>query len=241
MLLILFMKRKAVLIGASGRVGKALTQELAALYDTLIIITRTQPNTISENTHIYHVQNFDVLSDTIASMPIGLDTDVFSCLSIAKKDATSSDEFHQVNVSFNLAFAKACHDKGVKRFFYLSKMGADKAKGDVELVAKSDVESYLSSLNFGDVVFFRLHKLTPAKEKLSIKSLARFGMYFAKTTLNTMISFDKKERLTPKRVAAAMALTVYQLNLRNKYQTHGKNCLVISHDEMCAMTAVDGH
>lgn len=235
-----FMKRKAVLIGASGRVGQALTRELAALYDTLIVITRTQPATISENTHIYHVQNFDALSDTIASMAIGADTDAFSCLGMDKQDAMSEDEFYQVNVLFNIAFAKACQDKGVQRFFYLSKMGADKAGRDTELIARADVEHYLKSLDFSKVVFFRLHKLTFAKDKFSFKTAGRFGLNLAKNTLSSALSLDKKQRLTPKRVAAAMSLTAYRLHLHNKHQSFEPH-LVISHDEMCAMTEVDKH
>lgn len=235
------MKTKAVLIGASGRVGQALARELAALYDTLIIITRTQPRAISENTHIYHVHDFDLLPDRIASMPIGQDTDAFSCLNITKKDAISDDEFYQVNVLFNTAFAKACRDKGVSRFFYLSTMGVDNAGHDPDLIAKSNVEHYLKSLDFNDLAFFRLHKLTPAKEKFSIKSLGRFGLSVAKNAANSLMPFDKKQRLTPKRVAVAMSLTAYQRQLRNRHQVNEHACVIITHDDMCAMTEIGKH
>lgn len=235
------MKRKAIIIGGSGRVGQALVRELSALYDTLIIITRTQPRSISENMHVYHVNNFDALADTIASMPIGADTDAFSCLGAAKKDTASQDEFYQVNVLFNIAFAKACRDKGVSRFFYLSKAGVESAGKDAELIAKADVEYYLKTLKFDDVTVFRLHKLSPAKEKLSLKTAGKLSLNLARNTIGAFMPFDKTEMLMPKRVAAAMSLAAYRLNLRSKYRTNEENFHVISHDKMCAMTEKQTH
>lgn len=233
------MKRKAVLIGVSGRVGQALMRELAALYDTLIVITRTQPRHISENMHIYHVQNFDALAKTVATMPIGADTDAFSCLELPKKAAASDDEFYQVNVSFNLAFAKACQDKGVNRFFYLStanKKGGKQADWQV----KSEVEAALRAMQFSDVAVFRLQNLMPAKEVFSLKNAGRFGLNFAKNALTQMVSFDKQERLTPSRVAIAMSLTAYRLHLPSKYKSNEHRFLIISHEQMQAMTELDG-
>lgn len=233
------MKRKAVLIGSSGRIGQALARELSALYDTLIIIARTPPQRISENMHIYHVPDFHTLASTIDSMPLGADTDAFSCLEVAKKDTNSDEEFYQINVLFNVIFAQACQAKGVKRFFYLSKAGADNPQKDPELLAKAEVEQSLQSLDF-DVVSFRLDKLTPAKDKLSLKSVGRFGMQLAKTTLDKITPFHKTEALTPKRIAIAISLSAYRLNLNHKHRQAAGHFHAISHDDMCKMSEMEG-
>lgn len=250
------MKRKAILIGGSNRVGQALMRELGALYDTLIVITRTPPHSISENMHIYHVQNFDNLAGIIASMPIGADTDAFSCLDMDKKDAASLDEFYQVNVLFNLDFAKSCLEKGVARLFYLSQAGVDAPTKDQKLIAKADVEYHLQSLGFDELVVFRPYRLTPPKTQFSLKNAKNlslhtgldFGLKLAKNTIeNTvgnlghLISLDKKPPISPKRVAAAMSLTAYRLHKDNKHRKHSPNFLALSHDDMLAMTEMDGH
>lgn len=230
------MKRKAIVIGSSGRVGQALVRELAALYDTLIVITRTQPRSISENMYVYHVKNFDVLADTIALMPIGADTDAFSCLGVAKKNVASQDGFYQVNVLFNIAFAKACRDKGVARFFYLSKSGVQNAGKDVELIAKAEVESYLKTLEFDDLVVFRLQKLSPVREQFPLKVATKLGLNLVKNTIGAIIAFDKKEMLSPERVAVAMSLIAYELNLQGKYHANKEGFRVVLHDQMCKIT-----
>ncbi|WP_432481822.1 NAD-dependent epimerase/dehydratase family protein [Moraxella sp. ZY200743] len=228
------MKRKAILIGSSNQVGQVLMQELGALYDTLIVITRTQPYSIRENTHIYHVQNFDSLSSIIASIPIGADTDAFSCLDMDKKDAVSFDEFYQVNVLFNLDFAKSCLDKGVARMFYLSQAGVHTPNKDPKLTAKADVEQRLQSLGFDKLVVFRPHKLTLPKNKLSLKNAKNFslsaglalGLNLAKNTvkrLESLVLLDKQTPLSPKRVATAMSLIAYRLHQDNKYHKHSSH------------------
>ncbi|OOR87319.1 hypothetical protein B0181_10495 [Moraxella caviae] len=227
------MKRKAIVIGSSGRVGQALVRELVALYETVIVITRTQPATMSENMHVYPVQNFDALESTIGAMAIGADTDAFSCLGVAKTDAASRDEFYQVNVLFNLAFAKACREKGVERFFYLSKDGADKPERNDELIAKADVEYYLTTLGFNDVCVFRLNKLTPAKTSFSLKTLSSTGLRFAKQAALSLVRMNKTEALSPRRVAAAMALVAYR---RYRQKRQAPIMRVVEHGEMVAMT-----
>lgn len=232
------MKRKAIIIGSATSVGQALMHELCALYDTVMVITRTQPAMMSENMHVYHIPDFNGLSELMATIPIGSDTDAFSCLGIAQKDAVSQDEFYQVNVLFNIMFAKSCHDKGVRRFFYLSKAGVDKPNQQ-ELIAKADVEYFLKSLQFEHLLLFRPTALIQSKPKLSIKSLTAFGVEKAKDMAKSVISLGKNHAISPTKVAMAMSLSAYHLNLRRHHKYHANTeyaTQVIEHQQICAMT-----
>ena len=148
------MKTKAILIGGSSRVGEALAQELALIYESVILITRTQPRAMSANMQVYHVADFRALASTIETVAIGADTDAFSCLGVSKQQVPSHDEFYQVNVLYNLEFAKACKQKGVQQFYFLSKEGADTPNHDDELTAKADVEYDLRTLSFDTLAIF---------------------------------------------------------------------------------------
>ncbi len=111
------MQRKAIIIGATGRIGQTLVRELSSLYATVIVISRTPPKYISENTHVYTLSDFDNLQQTLSATSLDAETDAFCCLS-AKHDETSPEALEKIYHSYPKAFAKACHDKGVRRFFF---------------------------------------------------------------------------------------------------------------------------
>ncbi|UNU73404.1 NAD(P)H-binding protein [Moraxella nasovis] len=225
------MKRKAIVIGASGRVGQALVHELSALYETVIVITRTQPRLMSENMHIYSVKDFGVLADTVQAIAIGNDTDAFSCLGLTKANAASLDEFRQVNVGYNVAFAKACKDKGVQRFFYLSKKGADKSTRHDDIAIKSVVENELKRLGFDNLYLFRLSQLTLDKIGFSIKNISDTSINIVKNVLRLALRVQHQP-LTPRHVAVAISLIAYQSHT----QKHKKAVQIITHERMVAMT-----
>ncbi|WP_114800194.1 NAD-dependent epimerase/dehydratase family protein [Moraxella canis] len=221
------MKTKAILIGGSSRVGEALAQELALIYESVILITRTQPRAMSANMQVYHVADFRALASTIEAMAIGADTDAFSCLGVSKQQVPSHDEFYQVNVLYNLEFAKACKQKGVQQFYFLSKDGADAPNHDDELTAKADVEYYLRTLSFDTLAIFRLHRLTLPKQRLSLKSLGSQALNGALSVLTS----KNKRALEPKQVAACMALTAYEHNHQPQLRTPNQ-ATIITHEQM---------
>lgn len=225
------MKTKAILIGGSSRVGQALARELATLYETVILITRTQPRAISANMQVYHVADFQALPATLQSIAIGADTDAFSCLGVSQSQVASYDEFYQVNVLYNVEFAKACKKKGVTQFYFLSKDGADAPNHDPELVAKADVEYYLRTLSFDTLAIFRLNRLSAEKQQLSLKTIGKLGIKTLKNSLFVLNHFTKKRALTPKQVASCMALSAYEHNHQPSLRTPNQ-ATIITHEKM---------
>lgn len=224
------MKTKAIIIGGSSRVGQALARELALIYETVILVTRTQPRMISVNMQVYHVADFQSLPTTIETMAIGSDTDAFSCLGVSRTQVASDDEFYQVNVLYNLEFAKACKKKGVQQFYYLSKDGADVPNHDTELTAKADVEYYLRTLSFDTLVIFRLNRLMPSKYQLSLKAISNIGIQALKGALSA-IRLKRKHALAPEQVAACMALLAYEHNHQPQLRTPNQ-ATIITHEQM---------
>lgn len=228
------MKTKAIIIGGSGRVGQALARELATMYETVILITRTQPKVMSENMHVYHVPDFQSLTTTVESISIGDDTDAFSCLGVSKEQTASRDEFYQVNVLYNMEFARVCQSKGVGRFFFVSMTGAENPQHNDELMAKADVEYYLKTLNFQELLIFRLSKLTPINPTLSVTGVRQL-LNRTKDTLVSAIGFNKAEPLSPSRAAASIAIVAFRLHARAS-QKSSKQVQIISHEQMCQLT-----
>lgn len=203
------MNNKAILIGVSDGVGQALARELSAMYQTVILITRTPPKAMTANMQIYQVADFDALATMLASISIGADTDAFSCLELNADKYVSADEFYRVNVLHNLQFANLCHEKGVERFFYLSRHGVERPDKSDDLSAKADVEYHLRTLGFGRVVIFRPYKTADADGLLSQVQNRAFGV--ANRLLSSVkLSLDLP--LNPKQVAACMAMTAYRLH-----------------------------
>ncbi len=239
-----FMKTKAILIGSSSRIGQALIKELAALYETVILITRTAPKRMSENMQIYQVGDFQSLASAMESVAIDANTDAFSCLGATRSQVMSDDEFYQVNVLYNMEFARICKSKGVTHFYYLSKEGVDEPKDDNELIAKADVEYYLRSLQFDQLSIFRLYKLTASQKTPLLSSLTLGSLQSLKNAASASGAWLKGKRpLTPKQVAVNIALGAYehprQYN-ENHPLFHLPKCRIVRHSEMQKIAAMAG-
>lgn len=111
------MQRTALIIGATGLVGNSLLTQLGSLYQKVIIIARSQPKGLSDSMHFYQLKDFNQMHEFVSALSIGKDTDAFSCLGTTIKEAGSEAAFRQIDFTYNVAFAKACKQKGVERFF----------------------------------------------------------------------------------------------------------------------------
>lgn len=197
------MKRKAIIIGATGRVGQELTRELAALYDTLIVIARAQPRYFSDNMYYYQVSDFANLTQILDAITLDKDTDAFCCLWMDAKDADSDEALHRIHYQYPLDFARVCAKKGVVRYFLLSTAGANAQSADAILKAKGELEQALIGVGFGLLVGFCPSKLT-LPDTLSLKNITKKLTRF----VTQILPQDKP--LSPKQIAMSMALIAYQ-------------------------------
>lgn len=229
------MKRKAIIIGATGRVGQALTHELIALYDTVTVISRTQPDFFSANMQCYTLSDFANLSASLSALSLDDKTDAFCCLWLDKADAISDEALKQVHYEYPYEFAVLAAQKGVRRFYLLSKAGASLDSRNPLLKLKAKLEQAICALKLGDgaaafdsTVSFRVDKLSAAKSTSLSKTLSRQAKQWA----NRLIY---GRALTPEQVAAAMMMVAYQQAHQPFFSQHKPNLRIISHDKMLKM------
>ncbi len=230
------MQRKAIIIGATGRIGQTLVRELSSLYATVIVISRTPPKYISENTHVYTLSDFDNLQQTLSATSLDAETDAFCCLS-AKHDETSPEALEKIYHSYPKAFAKACHDKGVRRFFLLCMTEKSTYVGTLH--------QELTMLDWQMLTVFLVDKLTLPDDNYSLKILSKKALAF----LRQFLPHD--EPLSPKQVGIAMALvafwTLYDKNyvaiLKPDFAIQKKQRLegisYVSHQQMLNLTTLN--
>ena len=230
------MKRKAIVIGATGLVGKKLVSQLNFMYDSLIIVARKPPKHMSAQMQFYQLGDFNNLEETLGNISIGPDTDAFSCLGTTKKQAGSDEDFKRIDYDYNLNFAKACHQKGVQRFFILSALGADANSRFFYNRVKGELEESLAEVGFNELVIFQPSLLLGKHKGRVLENTAqRAYKLIAPLVPKTM----RSRPIEAERVAASMALTAQNIYERHKVsgiEDNKKKVTVIDNKQMLAMT-----
>lgn len=230
------MKRKAIVIGATGLVGKKLVSQLSLMYDSLIIVARKPPKQMSTQMQFYQLSDFNNLEETLGNISIGSDTDAFSCLGTTKRQAGSEDAFKLIDYDYNLNFAKVCHSKGVQRFFIVSALGADAKSRIFYNRVKGELEDSLSELGFNELVIFQ-PSLLLGKHKGRVLENAAQKAY---QVISPLVPKTMRSRpIEAQRVAAAIALTAQNIYERHKVagtEATTNQVTVIDNKQMLVMT-----
>lgn len=233
------MQRTALIIGATGLVGHALLTQLGSLYQKVIIIARSQPKGLSDSMHFYQLKDFNQLYAFICGLPIGKDTDAFSCLGSTIKEAGGEAAFRQVDFTFNVEFAKACQEKGVERFFLLSAMGANPDSRFFYNRVKGELETAISQLGFQELAIFRPSLLLGKHDDRKLETIAQTAYQLLKPIIPKKLPVRPIEA---DRVAMAMALVSNNYHIQHTYEKNAnrldcaKRTQIISNSEMLAMT-----
>lgn len=230
------MKRKAIIIGATGLVGKQLVRQLSLIYDSLIIIARKPPELMCAKMQYYQLGDFSNLKEVMGNISLGEDTDAFTCFGTTKKLAGSEEAFRRVDFDYNLEFAKQCHAKGVERFFLLSALGADINSRFFYSRVKAELESAIIELGFDELLIFRPSLLLGKHKRRPVEAVAQKAL----TIISPIV--PKSLGVTPisaKSVAAAMVMTAQNLYERNKFldaKRSTPNVTIIDNRQLLAMT-----
>lgn len=147
-------KRKAVLIGATGAVGRDLLHLLLAdeQYQTVTILVRREPD-LSHPKLTTHLIRFDYPEEW-APYLAGADV-AFSCLGTTLHDAGSPSAQHQVDYGYQWEFARAARQAGVPQFVLVSSIGADSRSRSFYLRMKGQLEESVQALDFPRLVIAR--------------------------------------------------------------------------------------
>lgn len=209
------MQRTAIIIGATGLVGRSLLLQLSGLYQKVIIIARSQPKGLSENMHFYQLKDFSQMPSLFSNLSLDDKVDAFSCLGSTLKEAGSEQAFYQIDFEFNYTFAKLCREKNVQRFFLLSSMGANKDSRIFYNRVKGQLEQAIIGLEFEKLAIFRPSLLLGKHENRQLENLAQTAFGMIKPILPKNLSIRPIES---ERVAMAMALIANRWYIAKVYE-----------------------
>ncbi len=144
--------KTAILIGATGLVGKQVLEKLLALpaYEKIIAVTR-KPMPLTPR-----VQNLVVDFDNLAASLVNLHADeAFCCLGTTLKQAGSKAAFHKVDYGYNFEFAHAMRQNGCQHFLLVSALGAFPKSLVFYSRVKGLLEKDIAELGFSRFSIFR--------------------------------------------------------------------------------------
>lgn len=199
--------KTALIVGASGLIGKHLTQKLLTsnFYEKVSVIVRKPLN-------IIHPKLDQILMDfdNLDASKILAD-DIFCCLGTTMKQAGSKDAFYKVDFTYPLNFAKAGLANGAKQFLFVSSMGADEKSIVYYSRVKGEIERALSDLHYPTLLILRPSMLEGEREN------PRTGEKIGNVVMNFFAPLipDKYKVIAGEKVAQAM-LELAQRSFKNK-------------------------
>jgi len=200
------MGKVAIVIGATGLIGRALVDQLLEADDISKVITLTR----RENTHLSakffnYVIDFEHL-DNYAELFTG---DVlFSCLGTTIKQAGSSAAQRKVDLDYQFKAAQLAANNGVEHYLLVSSSGANEDSYSAYLKMKGELEREVKALPFKRISIFQPSLL------LGQRTNIRFGEKLGGWLMIALCIIPGLRRFRPitgKQVATKMVMTSQQL------------------------------
>lgn len=144
---------KAIVIGATGLIGKELVRQLLdnSDYEEVVLLLRKSMG-MSHSKLSEHIINFDD-PQTYKDL---LQGDVLFCaMGTTIKKAGSQGAFRKIDYQFVVDFAEIAQKNGVKQFSVVSSVGAKTNTTNFYLRTKGEMEAAVSKLEFDAVHIFR--------------------------------------------------------------------------------------
>ena len=147
------MGKIAIVIGATGLVGRALVEQLVQAEHISKIVTLTRKVTEHASLKVVnHVVDFDHLQDHAGAFNGDI---LFSCLGTTIKQAGSVAAQRKVDVEYQFQAAQLAANNGVDHYLLVSSSGANANSGRSYLKMKGDLEQRVQSLPFKRISIFQ--------------------------------------------------------------------------------------
>ena len=148
------MKNTAVIIGATGAVGKEILQEILAddFYNKVYILGRQSIGELADEERLTKIiVDFENLNFDIRILE---DADVFASLGTTIKIAGSKENQRKIDVDYTVNFSKLCEGK-VRSFNVVSAIGANSKSKNFYNSLKGELEDKLKVMNLGVLRIFQ--------------------------------------------------------------------------------------
>jgi uncharacterized protein YbjT (DUF2867 family) len=195
--------KKAIVIGATGLIGKHLTKLLLAnsAYSTVKVFVR-RPLNISNPKLEEHIVDFNEIEKWKSNIS---GDELFSAMGTTIRKAKSTTVQYKVDVTYQYEFAKAASENGVKNYFLVSSAGANAKSKLFYLRIKGELEEKVKLLPFNKLRIFRPSLLLGERDE------KRFGEKTAERLLKIVVlifPFLKNQRpIEGEKVARAMIVS----------------------------------
>jgi uncharacterized protein YbjT (DUF2867 family) len=147
------MKKTALVIGATGLIGRNLVFDLLKNdnYDSVVVFTR-RDLVIKHSKLNQIICDFDNLEKHFTTQIID---DVFCCLGSTKSKTPDQKEYRKIDYDYPLEIGKLALKNGAKNYFLVSSMGANKNSQIFYSKLKGEIELAISELKFEGFKIFR--------------------------------------------------------------------------------------
>ena len=148
------MENTAVIIGATGAVGREIVNEILSgeYYDRIYILGRSSISKLPDDSRLEKIiidfENINFDTNILE------DADVFSSLGTTIKIAGSKENQRKIDVDYTVNFAKLCEGK-VRSFNVVSAIGANSKSKNFYNSLKGELEDKLKEMNLGILRIFQ--------------------------------------------------------------------------------------
>ena len=157
------MKNTAVIIGATGAVGREIVNEILSgeYYDRIYILGRSSISKLPDDSRLEKIIiDFDNID---FDMDILENADVFASLGTTIKTAGSKENQRKIDVDYTVNFAKLCEGK-VRSFNVVSAIGANSKSKNFYNSLKGELEDKLKEMILGTLRIFQPSLLISKRE-----------------------------------------------------------------------------
>ena len=148
------MKNTAVIIGATGAVGKEILNEILGneYYERIFVLGRNSITTLPDEERLTKIIiDFENINFDTSILE---NADVFASLGTTIKTAGSKENQRKIDVDYTVNFAKLCDGK-VGSFNVVSAIGANSKSKNFYNSLKGELEDKLKEMNLGTLRIFQ--------------------------------------------------------------------------------------
>ena len=148
------MGNTAVIIGATGAVGKEILKEILGgdFYERIYVLGRNSISRLPEDGRLTKIViDFENMRFDTSILD---DADVFAALGTTIKIAGSKENQRKIDVDYTVNFAKLCEGK-VRSFNVVSVIGANSKSKNFYNSLKGELEDKLKEMNLGTLRIFQ--------------------------------------------------------------------------------------
>ena len=157
------MKNTAVIIGATGAVGKEILKEILSCeyYERIYVLGRNSISRLPEDDKLTKIViDFENMRFDTSILD---NADIFASLGTTIKIAGSKENQRKIDVDYTVNFAKLCEGK-VRSFNVVSAIGANSKSKNFYNSLKGELEDKLKEMNLGILRIFQPSLLISKRE-----------------------------------------------------------------------------